>query len=252
MSQAADSAGISFSGREFRPHPFDGDDGSAPPALAEALSLWEKGRSGEAMAAIVEALRASRVLVPLLADAGDVGHTAEGKKVEKTQELSIVTVEGPDGLPVALMFSDVLALSIWRTDSRPVPVEATKVAAWVIEDQMARAVLNPGSASECVIRRGGIVSLLSGEPYTPPVDDPAVERDIALAFEGQQDVSFMLHSGWDLLGGNGPDLIVEVALPPGLSADQLRERQAQWASVWAASPVLNRFVDGIRLKIVAS
>jgi hypothetical protein len=252
MSQAADSAGISFSGREFRPHPFDGDDGSAPPALAEALSLWEKGRSGEAMAAIVEALRASRVLVPLLADAGDIGFTPEGKKVEKTQELSIVTVEGPDGLPVALMFSDVDALANWRGDARPVPVEATKVAAWVIDDQMARAVLNPGSANECVIRRGGIVSLLSGEPYTPPVDDPAVERGIALAFEGQQDVSFMLHSGWDLMGGNGPDLIVEVALPPGLSADQLRERQAHWASVWAESPVLNRFVDGIRLKIVAS
>ena len=94
--------------------------------------------------------------------------------------------------------------------------------------------------------------MLSGEPYTPPVDDPAIAREIALAFEGQQDVSFLLHSGWDLMGGNGPDLIVEAALPPGLSAEQLRERQGQWASVWAESPVLNRFVDGIRLKIVAS
>jgi hypothetical protein len=203
------------------------------------------------MAAIIEALRTSRVLVPLLADAGDIGYTPEGKKVEKTQELSIVTVEGPDGLPVALMFSDVEALANWRSDARPVPVEATKVAAWVIDDQMARAVLNPGSASECVIRRGGIVSLLSAEPYAPPVDDERVVREIALAFERQQDVSFVLHSGWELMGGNGPDVIVEVALPSGLSADQLRERQAQWARVWAESPVLNRFVDGIRLKIVA-
>ena len=252
MSQAADSAGISFSGREFRPHPFDGDDGSTPAALAQALSLWRESHSGEAMTAVIEALRTSRVLVPLLADAGDIGYTPEGKKVEKTQELSIVTVEGPDGLPVALMFSDVSALTTWRSDARPVPVEATKVAAWVLDDQMARAVLNAGSESECVIRRGGIVSMLSGEPYTPPVDDPAIAREIALAFEGQQDVSFLLHSGWDLMGGNGPDLIVEAALPPGLSAEQLRERQGQWASVWAESPVLNRFVDGIRLKIVAS
>ena len=252
MSQAADSAGISFSGREFRPHPFDGDDGSAPPALAQALSLWRESRSGEAMNALIEALRASRVLVPLLADAGDIGLTPEGKKVEKTQELSIVTVEGPDGLPVALMFSDVSALTTWRSDARPVPVEATKVAAWVLDDQMARAVLNAGSESECVIRRGGIVSLLSGEPYTLPVDDPAVEREIGLAFGGQREVSFVLHSGWELMGGNGPDLIVEVTLPSGLSAEQLRERQGQWATTWAQSPILNRLVDGIRLKIVAS
>jgi len=252
MSQAADSAGISFSGREFRPHPFDGDDGSTPPALAQALSLWRENHNGEAMTAVIEALRTSRVLVPLLAEAGDLGYTPEGKKVEKTQELSIVTVEGPDGLPVALMFSDVAALTTWRSDARPVPLEATKVAAWVLDDQMARAVLNAGWEDECVIRRGGIVSLLSAEPYTPPVDDPVVERDIALAFEGQHDVSFLLRSGWELMGGNGPDLIVEVALPPGLSAGELRERQGQWASVWAASPVLNRFVDGIRLKIVAS
>jgi hypothetical protein len=252
MSQAADSAGIPFSGREFRSHPFDGDDGSTPPALAEALSLWRDGHTGEAMTDVIEALRSSRVLVPLLADAGDIGYTPEGKKVEKSQELSIVTVEGPDGLPVALMFSDVAALQTWRADARPVPVEASKVAAWVLDDQMARAVLNPGSNTECVIRRGAIVSLLTGEPYTPPVDDPAVRGEIGLAFNAENDVQFALHSGWNLVGGNGPDLIVEVALPPGLSAELLRERQQLWATAWAQSPILNRLVDGIRLKIVAS
>ena len=252
MSQAADSAGIPFSGREFRPHPFDGDDGSTPPALGEALSLWRDGHTGEAMIDVIEALRTSRVLVPLLADAGDIGYTPEGKKVEKSQELSIVTVEGADGLPVALMFSDVAALQTWRADARPVPVEATKVAAWVLDDQMARAVLNPGSNTECVIRRGAIVSLLTGEPYTPPVDDPAVRGEIGLAFNAENFVQFALHNGWNLVGGNGPDLIVEVALPPGLSAELLRERQQLWATAWAQSPILNRLVDGIRLKIVAS
>jgi hypothetical protein len=133
-----------------------------------------------------------------------------------------------------------------------VPVEASKVAAWVLDDQMARAVLNPGSDTECVIRRGAVVSLLTGEPYTPPVDDPAVRGEIGLAFSGEVDVQFSLRSGWDLVGGNGPDLIVEVALPPGLNAEQLRERQQLWATAWAQSPVLNRLVDGIRLKIVAS
>jgi hypothetical protein len=118
MSQAADSAGIPFDGREFRPHPFDGDDGSAPEVLARALSGWQGEQSAEAMVDVVEALRESRVLVPLLAEAGEFGLTDEGKTVDKTQELSIVSVKGPDGKPVAVCFSDVEAMATWNPSAR--------------------------------------------------------------------------------------------------------------------------------------
>ncbi|MEX2441791.1 MAG: SseB family protein, partial [Pontimonas sp.] len=79
--QAADSAGIPFEGREFRPHPFAGDDGGAPERLALALSGWTSHPSGVALTEVVESLRDSRVLVPLVAEAGDFGHTAEGRVV---------------------------------------------------------------------------------------------------------------------------------------------------------------------------
>ncbi len=252
MSPAADSAGIPFDGREFREHPFQGDDGSAPELLESALERWSVEHSPQAMSDVVEALRISRVLVPLLAEAGDYGVTDSGQVVEKSQELSIVTVEGPDGQPVAICFSDTESMVRWRTDSRPVPVEAQKVAAWVIDDQLARAVINPGSETECVLRRGAIVALLSGESYRSPVEDPEILQHVRAAFEQFPVDGVSLHIGWDLVGGNGPDLIVQVELAPGLTAEQLHERQAHWASVWASSPVLNRYVDGIRLKVVAS
>ena len=252
MSRAADSAGIPFDGREFRAHPFQGDDGSAPEQLQAALARWASEKSPSSVSEVVEALRTSRVLVPLLAEAGEFGVTDAGHVVEKSQELSIVTVEGPDGQPVAVCFSDTESMSRWRLDSRPVPVEAQKVAAWVVEDQLARAVINPGSETECVLRRGAIVALLTGDPYRSPADDPEIVSHVSAAFEQFPVESVSLTTGWDLMGGNGPDLVVEVALAPGLTAEQLHERQAHWASVWATSPVLNRYVDGIRLKIVAS
>ena len=250
MSPAADSAGIPFDGREFRPHPFDGDDGLCPEALATALSLWAENPSGEAMSAVIDALRSDRVLVPLLAEAGELGHTDEGKVVDKTQELSIVSVEGPDGKPVALAFSDVQSMAAWNAEARPIPVEAQKVAAWVLDDQMARIVLNPGSSSQCVVRRGGVIALLTGEPYTPPWQDDSVVSGISAAFDADESVT--VSPGWHLQGGNGPDLSIEVSLPAGLTHAQLEKRQAHWAGVWGDNDLVNQRVDGLHLKLVAT
>ncbi len=250
MSQAADSAGIPFDGREFRPHPFDGDDGSCPEGLAAALALWVKGSSGEAMGAVIDALRSDRVLVPLLAEAGEFGLTDEGKVVDKTQELSIVSVEGPDGKPVAVAFSDVEAMAAWNKDARPIPVEAQKVAAWVLDDHMARIVINPGSATQCVVRRGGVIALLTGEPYTPPWLDEGVVQGVVEAFEEAEPVT--ISPGWHLQGGNGPDLSVQVTLPAGLTQEQLQQRQAHWAQVWGSNERVNQRVDGLHLKLVAT
>jgi hypothetical protein len=250
MSQAADSAGIPFDGREFRPHPFDGDDGSCPEALAQALTFWADERSGEAMTAVIDALRRERVLVPLLAEAGEFGLTEEGKVVDKTQELSIVSVAGPDGKPVALAFSDVQSMAAWNSDARPIPVEAQKVAAWVLDDEMARIVLNPGSSHQCVVRRGGVIALLTGDPYTPPWLDEAVITGIAQAFDSDEVVT--ISPGWNLQGGNGPDLSIEVALPAGLTQEQLEHRQQHWADVWGSNEVINQRVDGLHLRLVAT
>lgn len=250
MSQAADSAGIPFDGREFRPHPFDGDDGSCPDELAAALELWVRDASGEAMGSVIDALRTDRVLVPLLAEAGEFGLTDDGKVVDKTQELSIVSVEGPDGKPVALAFSDVESMKAWNPEARPIPVESQKVAAWVLDDQMARIVLNPGSPTQCVVRRGGVISLLTGDSYTPPWLDEDVVSGITEAFDEVEVAT--ISPGWHLQGGNGPDLSVQVTLPVGLTQEQLQQRQAHWAGVWGSNDRVNQRVDGLHLKLVAT
>ena len=250
MSQAADSAGVPFAGRQFQPHPFAGDDGQRPAGLAEALSQWAATPSGQSMSAVVEALRTDRVLVPLIAEAGEYGETPEGRVVEKTQELSIVTVEGPGGTPVGLVFSDTEALQAWRAEARPQATESVRAAAWALEEGISRLVLNPTAADECVVRRGALVALVTGEPYRVPWDDDEITEAVAAAVGA--DGAIRLRSGWELLGGGGPDLVVEVALPAGLTAEQLTERQQRWAGGFAKSEVLRLLVDGMHLSLVAS
>lgn len=248
--QAADSAGIPFDGREFRPHPFAGDDGGAPERLGLALAGWTRDPSGAALSEVVESLRDSRVLVPLIAEAGDFGHTPEGRAVEKTQELSIVTVEGPDGQPVGLMFSDVDSLTTWRPEARPQPTEALRAVAWALEEGLTRLVINPTTSTACVLRRGALVALATSQPYTPPWEDPevidAIERGLV-----RSGVLLSVRSGWDEPPAPGADLIVEVGLEPGLTPAELSQLQAQWSYAWGEEGILNQRVDGLRVAIIA-
>jgi hypothetical protein len=261
MSRAADSAGIPFEGREFRDHPFAGDDGSCPEGLGRALtdivgSLASGSDDALASSAIglVEALRRDRVLVPLIAEAGDLGTTPEGRTVEKTQELSIVSVAGPSGEPVGVMFSSVDAMTTWRSDARPIPVDAARVAAWALTENIAQVVLDPGGAS-VVCRRGMLWSLVSDEPYVAPWQAKDIARVIeAKSLWGQfaHVVSVSVHSGWRKDGGAGPDLIARVALERGLDRGAIDHITASLADHWAQHPDQLSLVDGIRVELVAA
>jgi hypothetical protein len=262
MSQAADSAGIPFEGREFRPHPFAGDDGSSPEGLARALADIRDAITGtddahlaNAARGLVSSLRTNRVLVPLLAEAGDLGHTPEGRVVEKTQELSIVTVEGPKGEPVGLMFSGVNEMSAWRTDARPIPVEASRVAAWALTEDIPQVVIDPASALPVVCRRGVLWSLVGDEDYVAPWESSeALEilqaRDLWHEFSGLATVS--VHSGWRRDHNTGPDVTVRLHLLPGLTREDIGQITAGFADHWANHPSELALVDGIHVEVVAA
>ncbi|MEN9962873.1 MAG: hypothetical protein RIS66_1286 [Actinomycetota bacterium] len=97
----ADSAGVPWEGRSFDANPFADDDGSADPALIEALAEFRANPTDPRE--VFKAFAASRLLIPLLADLGESGEGAHGQTVDKSADLSIVTVQTPDGqtgLPV--------------------------------------------------------------------------------------------------------------------------------------------------------
>ena len=260
MSQAADSAGIPFEGREFHDHPFKDDDGTTPEALGRALDAVRKALAGSdddqlaaAAHTLAMALRSDRVLVPLVAEAGDLGVTDDGRVVEKSQELSIVTVEGPTGQPTGLMFSSVDAMGKWNPEARPIPVEASRVAAWALTEKVPYVVIDAGSGEPVVCRRGMLWSLVSDEDYVVPwrlgdVVEALSVKHLWGSVPGL--VSASVRSGWRLDHGVGPDVVVTLALEPGLERTGIDKITQTVAAHWAGVTEALALVDGIRMELV--
>jgi hypothetical protein len=262
MSPAADSAGQPFEGRAFPDNPFAGDEGLADPVLASALEAFHEivGReSGSGMAhdladawqRVIESIRTARLLSPLIAQAGEYGHTDEGLVVEKTQELSVVHLEGPDGRAVAPVFTDVVSMSAWRADARPIPVDARKAAVAAVSDGLSLMVINPGP-SALTLRRGALQALASAEPYQPAWVDPlvadALAEGIATAGEWVEKHRVLPGDPGQVLAG--PELVIALGVRPGLSPGDLDALIAEISLSWSTHDVLSRLVDGLGIKVV--
>ncbi|WP_350346975.1 SseB family protein [Agromyces sp. G08B096] len=248
---AADSAGRPWAGRSFEPNPHAADDGSAPPELAAAVRRFRSGDGGQAD--VVQAFGGSRLLIPLLAELGD-GGTAVGEHglaVDKSQELSIVTVAGPDGRRVLPVFASVGAMSTWNPTARPVPADGVRVALAAADDGTDLVVLDPGSDGEFVLRRPAVWAVAQSRPWRPPFEDDAViaafERSIS---------SELAVLGVELLPGDpdarlaGPELVVRLQLVAGLTREELDATTTRLARRWAEDDVIAAGVDSLAVKLV--
>ena len=260
MSLGADSAGQPFAGRSFEPHPFQGDAGEADPALHDALTSFAEirhnplGDTEGAFSRLIDALQGARLLVPLIAEAGDYGLTESGAVVEKTQELSIVHVEGPDGRAVAPLFSSVEAMGRWNPEARPVPVEAARAALATAAEGLGLMVLDPGSSHVVTLRRSALESIATGNPYRSPLSD----LDVRTALEegtrpyGSDVVALEIRSGDPARTLAGPEVTVALTLVPGLAPETLSHMLEGISQAWANHPVLMARVDGLAITVVSA
>jgi len=247
----SDSAGVSWSGRQFEANSWSGDDGSADPALIAAVSSLRAG-SGTAEQ-VLDALRSARVLIPLLADLGEVGIGARGQSVDKSADLSIVTVETPDhqdGLPV---FSSVAAMTAWNPTARPVPVFAPKAALAAAQEGNTRVILDPMSATEFVVRRPAIAALAQGTPWVHPVRDERVKAAFAEATSVAKEIlSFELEDIDPQAILDAAELQLELKLVAGLSREELDPILQALATALAESHDIAEYVDSLRVKLANS
>ena len=247
----SDSAGTPWEGRHFDHNSFSADDGSAPERLIEALRRFRAREVGEVD--VVDAFRESRLLIPLVArlgesDAGDHGHV-----VDKSAELSIVTVAGPDGRNVMPVFSSVEAMQRWNPKARPVPADAVRVALAAASDDTELVVLDATSATEFVIRRPALWAIARSRPWTPSYLDDEVLREFVEAAHPESAVSaVMLDTGDADARLAGPELIVRLALAPGLAQPELDALLARLQHRWSASPVITARVDSMRVQLTAA
>ncbi len=249
MSGGADSAGVPWAGRRFGVNPHQTDDGSAPEAFMVAIERFRAGESGPAE--VVDSLRQSRVLVPLVAELGESGTNERGQQVDKSQELSIVTVEGPDGRAVMPVFSSVAAMGRWNPAARPVPASVLRVALAAAGEGTALVVVDATSPSEFVVRRPALWAIAQERSWQPPWAD----AELAAEFERSTALEPAV-TGVRLAPGDadarlaGPELEVELSLMQGLDREALDGLLARLSGRWAQSELIAERVDSMQVGLV--
>ena len=243
-----DSAGQPWAGRTFEHNASSDDNGSAPPLLIEALRRFREREVGESD--VVAALRASRLLIPLIAHLGESGVNDHGHTVDKSQELAIVTVAGPDGRTALPAFTSVDAMRAWNPRARPVPADAVRVATAAASEQTDVVILDPTSETEFAIRRPALWAIAGNQPWLPSHRDPAVLDAFVGAAGGEPDVAAVqLQSGDPDARLAGPELVLRLELVPGLDAEQLSALLARLQQRWSASEVIAERVDSMRVQL---
>ncbi len=244
----ADSAGIPFAGRRFPEAPASSDDGSAPERVIEAIRRLRTGELG--IQDVVAALHGERLLVPLVAVAGDHGIGPHGQTVDKTQELSIVTVEGPDGRVVLPAFTSVDAMRSWKPDARPIPIQASRVALAAAAEGTPLIVVDPGSDTQTVVRRPAFRALAMGESWTPAFEDAAVAEAFGASVVDEPAVV-----GVGLAPGDpgarlaGAEVIVVLRLAPGVAESERQGVLARLQERWAADELIAERVDSLAVRL---
>ncbi|MGF2950432.1 SseB family protein [Microbacterium alcoholitolerans] len=247
----ADSAGVPWEGRSFESNPHAADDGSADPALLAALLRFRAGEGTQSE--VVDAFRSARVLVPLVAEKGDEGIGPTGLAVDKTQELSIVTVAAPDGRRVQPVFSSVDTMRRWDATARPIPVEAIRVALSASSEQTDLIVLDPASDTEFVLRRPAVWAIAQAQPWDPSFLSPEVFAALQQSVAHEMAViDVSVAAGDPDARMHGPELIVTLELVDGLERDTLDAVLARLAQRWAADDRMAVLVDSLTVKLTRS
>lgn len=269
-SRFTDSAGVPWEGRHFDANAFASDDGGADPELIlliaelkraaerELADSQEESLSRAALAqarqnsarAVHERLAHARLLIPLLAELGEAELGAHGQTVEKSAELAIVNVQGPDGLTALPAFTSVSTMGQWNVTARPVPASAQRVALAALTEGTTRVVLDPGADSQLVLRRPALTSLAKSVEWLPPETDQRVQARLEeLTREIPAITEFRLIAGDPAQQLDGAELEIALRLVSGLDAGQLQETVQRFANLWAAHHELGELVDSLSIRI---
>ncbi len=119
---------------------FPDDDGAADATLTGALSDFAAGFG--TYVDVLVALQGGRLLVPVVAIAGDLEVDEAGLAHDKTSDMAAVLLARPDGRRGLLAFTSTATLSAWDPQARPVPVAAATAAQAALQERAAALVID--------------------------------------------------------------------------------------------------------------
>ncbi len=248
-SKFTDSAGVPWAGRFFDINPYSGDNGEADPHLIETISKFRAG--GVSAEEVLKALGQARLLIPLIANLGESEEGAHGHQVDKSANLSIVTVLTPDNQRALPVFSSVATMNHWNPEARPVPNDGRKVALAAASEGNTRLVLDPISETEFVVRRPGIAAIAQDLPWVSPANNPEVVEIINSVLADSNFVdSFTLVDGDPACRLQGQELLVVLYLEPGLKEEQLKFLEEDFFARISNSERFVELVDSVGVKFL--
>ncbi|MEV5989691.1 SseB family protein [Streptomyces sp. NPDC052051] len=226
---------------------FSDDDGSADPRLSAALAAWAEDRT--AVGPVLEALKGTRVLVPVVAVLGEVfgesedGHHCKGAGLrrEKTSEMAVPSLKAGDrtALPA---FTSTDALALWDPAARPVAVPLEQAIHAAIHEKADTLLLDMSGPVPFELTGTALLALAEGRTTTDPLADPAVTDAVRAAVAAEPAV-LRAH-----LGPGEADGILALVLDPAATA---AEAVRAVAGRMAADDTLRaRLVRGLDLAVL--
>ena len=239
-----DSAGIPFGGRELTGTGFDGDTGEADVALTTALAdpLDE--------VALMAAVAAARLLVPIVAEpvsVDTVGESSGGEHtVEKQTDMAAVTLVAPDGTRALPVFSSMAAISAWDAGARPVPVTAARAAQAAVSERCDVMVVDLAGPRTVALRPSMVWALAQQRDWLPAHEDQTVARAVAGAVRDQPQV--VSHT---LTGGAPGEGVLRIALTltPGLDTAAVQAVATAVGERLATDGEIRARIDGLAFSI---
>ncbi|MFE9663514.1 SseB family protein [Streptomyces sp. NPDC005955] len=188
---------------------YSDDDGSADPELSAALTAWAADRSAEGP--LLEALRGTRLLVPMVALLGEVEEDENGLRREKTSEMAVPTLKarGRTALPA---FTSTASLARWDPAARPVAVPLEQALKAAAHEKADTIVIDLAGPVPYELTGPALLALAEGRTSTDPLADPAVAEAVRAVVAAEPAV-VSAH-----LGAGRADAVLALVLDPAAPA----------------------------------
>ncbi|MER7584214.1 SseB family protein [Kitasatospora sp. NPDC097691] len=239
-----DFSNPAFVGKNIPDPGFGDDDGTADPALVEALARWSQDRAAEPE--VLAALTPTRLMVPIVAILGEVEVDEHGHKHEKTSDMAVPVLEAPDGRRALPAFTSLESLARWRADARPAPTAAPQAAMVAFSERADTLLIDPAGPVAFQLSGARLRALAENRPFVPPALDPEVREAVRALLAAEPHVV----SG--LLAASGDsDGVIAVVFDPALDQSGLVEAVQRLGQGVAADPVLRVRLDrGLELAVL--
>jgi len=239
-----DSAGVPWEGRSFQGNSWAEDDGSCPADLAQILEADPIDQ-----VVFFRELGNHRLLIPLVATLGEGEVGPNGLMVEKSADLAIVAVKTPDGKTAIPAFTSVAQMAAWKSEARPVPIDARKIALACASEGHERLVIDP-AGRPVVLRRPALAALAQGLDWTKPELSPWVTQHTKTVASGFSAIfSVDLFDGDPKNDLSHAELQIQLGLRPGLSPEALKQLLQDFTDS-LQTPEFRALVDSITLRLV--